>query len=112
MIWRDFAHYATYRTNNRGLREQLLFVMPMAGSRGTHESLQGIAAIIATVILVLLMYFRVVLAVWLPLGQAAWGGEHRVLPAALREGSLAAVVILGLATWMVLARANLVAPEG
>jgi len=56
------------------------------GLAGSHESLQGIAAIIATVILVLLMYFQVVLAVWLPLGQAAWGGEHRVLPAALRQG--------------------------
>ncbi|MBU1049140.1 hypothetical protein KKG90_03845 [Candidatus Bipolaricaulota bacterium] len=56
------------------------------------------------------MSFQVLLALGLPLGKAAWGGEHRVLPANLRWASLAAVFILALAIWMVLARANLMPP--
>ena len=69
-----------------------------------------IAAIVATVVLGALICFQVLLAVGLPLGRAAWGGAHRVLPTALRWSSVAAVVILGFAVWMVLARAGLVAP--
>ena len=72
----------------------------------SHE----IAAIVGTVVLVLLMGFQVLLALGLPLGRAAWGGEHRVLPTNLRWGSVAAVFILALAAWMVLARAGIVAP--
>jgi hypothetical protein len=72
----------------------------------THKK----AAIIATGVLVLLICFQILLAAGLPLGRAAWGGEYRVLPASLRWGSLLAVGILGLAGWMVLARAGLVVP--
>lgn len=50
------------------------------------------------------------LAAGLPLGRAAWGGKHRILPTKLRLGSLAAVGILGVAAWIILARAGLVAP--
>jgi hypothetical protein len=69
-----------------------------------------IAAIVSIVVLALLMCFQVFLALGLPLGKAAWGGEHRILPVNLRWSSLAAVFILGLASWMVLARAGLVPP--
>jgi len=69
-----------------------------------------VAAILATVVLILLMCFQVLLALGLPFGKAAWGGEHRILPANLRWSSLAAVFILALASWMVLARAGLVPP--
>ncbi len=69
-----------------------------------------LAAIIAAIILALLICFQLMLAAGLPLGRAAWGGQYRVLPTKLRWGSLAAVVILGIATWIVLARACLVAP--
>ena len=69
-----------------------------------------IAAIVATGVLVLLSCLQVLLVAGLPLGRAAWGGEHRVLPTDLRWGSLAAVFILGLAAWMVLARAGVVPP--
>jgi len=68
------------------------------------------AAIIAAVVLALLMIFQALLAAGLPLGKAAWGGEHRVLPDNLRYGSLSAIVILGIAAWVVLARAGLVRP--
>jgi hypothetical protein len=70
----------------------------------------NVAATIATVVLVLLICFQVLLALGVPVGKAAWGGEHRILPTNLRWSSLAAVFILGLAAWMVLARAGLVPP--
>lgn len=73
-------------------------------------SRQTIAAIVAVCVISLLMVFQVLLAVGLPLGRAAWGGQHRILPAGLRWGSLAAVLLLALAGWIVLARAGLVAP--
>ncbi|MFC2027380.1 hypothetical protein ACFLU3_01700 [Chloroflexota bacterium] len=69
-----------------------------------------LAAIVATVILALLICFQILLVLGLPLGRVAWGGQHSVLPTKLRWGSLAAVVILGVAAWIVLARADLVAP--
>lgn len=71
---------------------------------------RNIAATIATVVLVLLMCYQVLLALGAPVGKAAWGGEHRVLPTNLRWASAAAVLILALAAWMVLARAGIVAP--
>ena len=69
-----------------------------------------IAAIVAAVILASLICFQLLLAAGLPLGRAAWGGQHRIPPAKLRWGSIAAVVVLGVAAWVVLARADLVAP--
>lgn len=68
------------------------------------------AATIAAVVLALLVTFQALLAAGLPLGKAAWGGEHRVLPDNLRYGSLSAIVIFGIAAWVVLARAGLVRP--
>ena len=69
------------------------------------------AAIAATVLLAALVVFQVLLALGAPLGRFAWGGQYDgVLPTGLRWGSLVAVSILGLAGWVVLARARLVAP--
>ncbi len=68
------------------------------------------AAIIAAFVLAILMCFQLLLAAGLPLGQAAWGGKHRVLPLKLRINSLFAVFSLGVAAWIILARAGLVAP--
>ena len=68
------------------------------------------AAIIAGAILVFLMTFQLLLAGGLPLGRAAWGGKHRVLPKKLRWASLAAFGVLGLACWAVLSRAGLLPP--
>jgi hypothetical protein len=69
-----------------------------------------IAATVAVVILCLLIIFQVLLAAGVPLGRAAWGGEHSVLPANLRAGSLLAAIILGFAVYIVLARADAVGP--
>ena len=74
----------------------------------SHE----MAAMVGTGVLGALAVFQILLAAGLPLGRAAWGGRHRVLPRNLRLGSLAAVGILALAAWMLLARAGLVAPGG
>ena len=68
------------------------------------------ASIVAAVVLGLLICFQLLLAAGLPLGRAAWGGEHCVLPANLRWGSVFAALILALAGYMVLARADLVRP--
>ena len=73
-------------------------------------SVQQRVALVATLVLGLVMVLQVLLAAGLPLGQAAWRGQYRVLPPALRWASLATVGMLGLAAWVVLARAGLVAP--
>ncbi|MBX3001196.1 MAG: hypothetical protein KF893_21915 [Caldilineaceae bacterium] len=67
-------------------------------------------AIAAAVVIASLMIFQLLLALGLPLGAAAWGGQHRVLPTNLRLGSLAAIAILGFCAWVILARADLIAP--
>jgi hypothetical protein len=67
-------------------------------------------AILATTVLGLVMVLQLLLAAGFPLGQAAWGGQAQVLPPLLRWASLATVGVLGLAAWIVLARANLAAP--
>lgn len=73
-------------------------------------SIQQWVAIVATIVLGLVMVLQLLLALGLPLGQAAWRGQYRVLPTRLRWASLATVVVLGLAAWVVLARAGLVFP--
>jgi len=68
-------------------------------------------AISAVVLLGLVMALQVLLAAGLPLGRAAWGGRHRVLPRRLRWASLAAAILVGIAAQMIVARAGL-APGG
>ena len=68
------------------------------------------AAILAVGITALLMCFQILLAAGLPLGKAAWRGRYRVLPTKLRYASVAAVGLLGLSCWVVLARADLMSP--
>jgi hypothetical protein len=67
-------------------------------------------AILATALLAGLMCLQALLAAGLPLGGAAWGGQYDVLPTTLRWGSFVAFFILGGAAWVILARADLVAP--
>ena len=68
------------------------------------------AAVLAVGIAALLMCFQTLLAAGLPLGKAAWRGRYRVLPTTLRYASVAAVGVLGLSCWVVLARADLMSP--
>lgn len=67
-------------------------------------------AVVAALVLALVIGLQLLLAAGMPLGRAAWGGAHRVLPAPLRWGSLAAALVLTGAAWVLLARAGLVAP--
>jgi hypothetical protein len=54
-----------------------------------------------------LAVFQLLLAMGAPLGRFAWGGQHRVLPASLRRGSIAAIVIYGIFAVLILRRAGL-----
>lgn len=51
------------------------------------------AATIFLILLGLLSVFQIALALGAPLGQFAWGGQHKVLPKKLRIGSVIAVAI-------------------
>jgi hypothetical protein len=70
------------------------------------------AALLATVVLAAVVALQLLLAAGRPLGRAAWGGQHRVLPTNLRRGSLAAAVALTAAAWVILTRAGLLGPGG
>ncbi len=73
-------------------------------------SINVLAAYVAAGILTLLIIFQLLLALGLPLGHLAWGGEHRVLPKKLRVSSAVAIPVLVCAGWIVLARADLLPP--
>jgi len=68
------------------------------------------SAIAATAVLALVLAFQLLLVAGAPFGHAAWGGQHRVLPTKLRAASAAAVVVIALMAWVVLARAGFVPP--
>jgi hypothetical protein len=68
----------------------------------------------AALLLAALVCFQLLLAAGLPFGQYAWGGAHRVLPRALRIGSVVAIGIYALAAVIILDAANvvdLIAPD-
>ena len=74
-----------------------------------------IAAAVAAALLGVISVFQVLLALGVPWGSAAYGGgaagADGVLPSGLRVASAIAAVILGLAAWVTLARADLT-PRG
>lgn len=53
----------------------------------------AMAAVIATVVFILLGVFQIIVALGAPYGQYVWGGQHKVLPKGLRVGSVIAVGI-------------------
>jgi hypothetical protein len=70
-----------------------------------------LAAWTVVILLAALSAFQVALALGAPLGHYAWGGQHRVLPARLRLGSLFSVVTYVLIAVVVLARVGVLATE-
>ena len=52
--------------------------------------------------------FQALLTFGAPLGRFAWGGQHRVLPMALRVGSAVSIVLYALMAGVVLDRADVV----
>ena len=69
----------------------------------------GLAATLAAVGFLLIAAFQATLALGAPLGRAAWGGKHRVLPANLRRSSAVAIVVWLIAAVVILGRAGVVA---
>jgi hypothetical protein len=73
-----------------------------------------VAAIIATVLLVAVAGFQLALAAGVPAGAHAYGGRFAqpdgTLPTAQRAASAVAAVVLALAAWVLLARADVVDP--
>lgn len=67
-----------------------------------------IFAAVALVVLGLLAVFQIALALGAPLGHLAWGGQHEVLPARLRAGSVVSVVLYALFAAVIADRAGLV----
>ncbi len=65
------------------------------------------AAVAASVVLGLLAVFQIALASGAPLGEFAWGGQSKVLPARLRIGSIVSVVLYALIAVILLERAGL-----
>ena len=49
------------------------------------------AAVVALVLLAALAVFQGLLVAGLPLGRFAWGGQHEVLPAGFRIGSIVSI---------------------
>ena len=68
----------------------------------------ALAAVGIALLLGALGLFQLALAAGAPLGRFAWGGGHRVLPRALRIGSLVSILIYALLTLVMLDRAGLV----
>jgi len=66
-----------------------------------------IAAVATCLLLAALAVFQLLLACGAPLGRFAWGGQHRVLPTALRVGSSISIGIYALVAAVVATRADL-----
>lgn len=68
----------------------------------------ALAALSLALLLGALGLFQLALVAGAPLGRFAWGGGHRVLPRALRIGSLVSILIYLLLSMVMLDRADLV----
>jgi len=66
-----------------------------------------IAAVFAALIFLGMAVFQALLAAGLPLGHYAWGGQQRILPPALRWGSLVSAFIFLIGIFIVCGRAGL-----
>ena len=70
--------------------------------------MQTAAGVVAVSLLGLLCVFQVALAAGAPLGNYAWGGQHRILPTALRIGSGVTVLIYLVLAGVALGAAGLI----
>jgi hypothetical protein len=73
-----------------------------------------IVALVGVALLAALAVFQGLLVAGAPLGRFAWGGQHVVLPAHLRIGSVISIVLYGLFAVLMLQAAGVVAvlPRG
>lgn len=66
-----------------------------------------IATILALIILIGLTIFQIALAFGAPIGQFAWGGQHKVLPTKLRIGSAISPIIYAVFTAFALSKSGI-----
>ncbi|MBF0671754.1 MAG: hypothetical protein IR160_04125 [Salinibacterium sp.] len=71
-------------------------------------SVTGLAAAAVLLLLAALAIFQVALIAGAPLGHFAWGGQHRILPAKLRIGSVVSIVLYGIFALIILAKVGAV----
>ncbi len=67
-----------------------------------------ITAIVSAVSFFAIAVFHVLLSLGLPLGEAAWGGSHKILPSKLRLASLISSIILLIAGLILLHQGKVV----
>ena len=67
-----------------------------------------IFALLATITLILVAIFQILLICGLPLGEYAWGGTHKVLPRRLRGSSIFSMSIYIFAISIILDKANII----
>ncbi len=67
-----------------------------------------LASYILTLIFTGMIIFQLLLAFGIPLGRAAWGAQHKVLPLGLRIASLIAVLVFIYATVVVLQKGGVI----
>ena len=70
-------------------------------------TLSQLAAWIATILLIGLICFQLLLALGFPLGKAAWGGKYVKLPTGLRITSFAAAGILSFSAACILEKSGI-----
>ena len=80
---------------------------PCDNEVGMNNSLTQSVAIVGAIGIAGMSIFQILLAVGMPLGHAAFGGENRVLPKKLRLASAISVAILVAAFYIILARGGL-----
>lgn len=68
-----------------------------------------LSALVASIVLIGLMIFQLLLVLGRPYGQYAWGGQHRVLPIGYRIGSVIAIIIYVISVIVMLESAGLIA---
>ncbi len=67
-----------------------------------------IAAVIGLFILISLSVFQLLLALGYPLGEFAWGGQHKILPKKLRVASIFSIVLYIVFTLFLVSKAGIV----
>lgn len=72
----------------------------------------ALALTCALVLLAALAALQVLLAFGAPFGRLAWGGQHRVLPAGLRVGSVISVAAYTAMAALLLSRAGVIEGDG
>ena len=72
------------------------------------------AAVISLTLLALLVVFQVLLIAGVPIGNFAWGGQHKTLPRNLRIGSVFSIVIYAFIAALIVSKAGLwqLIPQG